>query len=103
MPIDLLVLGAVLEAVGEDVARGYEGALSPRGGGDSFAIGLDDVSSYDEPAETEVERRLSDAVRRNAKELLVLTGEAPDEHPEVRAKLRSLGHEDFVAYDVRVC
>jgi len=54
-------------------------------------------------APDEVERRLSDAVRRNAKELLVLTGEAPDEHPEVRAKLRSLGHEDFVAYVVWVC
>src|SRR5436190_6152685 len=54
-------------------------------------------------APDEVERRLSDAVRRNAKELLVLTGEAPDEHPEVRAKLRSLGHEDFIAYVVWVC
>jgi hypothetical protein len=42
MPIDLLVLGAVLEAVGEDVTRGYEAALSPRGGGDAFAIGLED-------------------------------------------------------------
>src|SRR6059058_1468174 len=54
-------------------------------------------------APDEVERRLSDAVRRNAKELLVLTGEGPDEHPEVRAKLRSLGHEDFIAYVVWVC
>jgi FO synthase len=54
-------------------------------------------------APDEVELRLEEAVRRNAKELLVLTGEAPDEHPEVRARLRALGHEDFVAYVVWVC
>jgi FO synthase len=51
----------------------------------------------------EVEARLDEAVRRNAKELLVLTGEAPDENAEVAARLRSYGHEDFVGYVVRVC
>src|SRR4051794_27931667 len=51
----------------------------------------------------EVETRLDDAVRRNAKELLVLTGEAPDENAEVAERLRSYGHDDFVGYVVRVC
>jgi FO synthase len=51
----------------------------------------------------EVERRLDEAVRRNAKELLVLTGEAPDEHPEVLERLRSFGHDDFVGYVVWTC
>ncbi|HSF03989.1 MAG TPA: radical SAM protein, partial [Solirubrobacterales bacterium] len=37
----------------------------------------------------EVERRLDEAVRRNAKELLVLTGERPEVHPEVAARLRA--------------
>ena len=46
----------------------------------------------------EVERRLDEAVRRNAKELLVLTGERPEVHPEVAARLRSWGHDDFVSY-----
>ena len=35
----------------------------------------------------EVERRLDEAVRRNAKELLVLTGERPEVNPEVAARL----------------
>jgi FO synthase len=54
-----------------------------------------------EPAE--VERILDGAVKRNVKELLVLTGEAPDHHPEVTAKLAELGHADFTAYVVWVC
>jgi FO synthase len=54
-------------------------------------------------APEEVEGRLDEAVRRNAKELLVLTGEAPDEHPEVLDRLRSFGHEDFVGYVAWVC
>ncbi len=37
------------------------------------------------------------------KELLVLTGEAPDHHPGVQAKLEALGHADFTAYVVWVC
>src|SRR3954466_3084785 len=54
-----------------------------------------------EPAE--VERLLDRAARRGVKELLVLTGEAPDHHPGVAERLRALGHEDFVAYVVWVC
>ena len=46
----------------------------------------------------EVERILDGAARRNVKELLVLTGEAPDHHPGVAAKLAELGHADFTAY-----
>ncbi len=43
------------------------------------------------------------AARRQVKELLVLTGEAPDHHPGVRAKLAELGFEDFVAYVAWAC
>src|SRR3954470_8111405 len=35
----------------------------------------------------EVEKLLDDAARRRVKELLVLTGEAPDHHPGVRERL----------------
>jgi FO synthase len=51
----------------------------------------------------EVLRRLDHAVRRNAKELLVLTGERPEVHPEVAARLSSWGHDDFVSYVVWAC
>ena len=51
----------------------------------------------------EVERRLDEAVRRNAKELLVLTGERPEVNPEVAARLRDWGHEDFTSYVVWAC
>ncbi|HYF26154.1 MAG TPA: 5-amino-6-(D-ribitylamino)uracil--L-tyrosine 4-hydroxyphenyl transferase CofH [Baekduia sp.] len=51
----------------------------------------------------EVQRVLDLALRRRAKELLVLTGEAPDHHPAVRAQLAQLGFEDFTAYVVWVC
>jgi FO synthase len=54
-------------------------------------------------APDEVERRLDDAVRRNAKELLVLTGERPEVNPEVAARLESWGHDDFVSYVVWAC
>src|SRR5213596_1238022 len=54
-------------------------------------------------APDEVERLLDHAARRNVKELLVLTGEAPDHHAGVRERLRALGHEDFVDYVVWVC
>src|ERR671915_1618785 len=43
----------------------------------------------------EVERLLDGAARRRVKELLVLTGEAPDHHPGVRERLTALGFEDF--------
>ncbi|MGH2985942.1 MAG: 7,8-didemethyl-8-hydroxy-5-deazariboflavin synthase subunit CofG, partial [Solirubrobacterales bacterium] len=51
----------------------------------------------------EVEQRLEQAVRRNAKELLVLTGEAPEVNTEVAERLRSYGHEDFVSYVAWAC
>jgi FO synthase len=51
----------------------------------------------------EVDRLLDRAKRRGVKELLVLTGEGPDEHPGVKAKLDALGFEDFVAYVVWCC
>src|SRR3954468_6442290 len=51
----------------------------------------------------EVERMLDDAQRRNAKELLVLTGERPDHRPAVAARLREHGHEDFTSYVAWVC
>jgi FO synthase len=54
-----------------------------------------------EPAE--VEKILDGAVKRNVKELLVLTGEAPDHHPVVARRLADLGHPDFTAYVVWVC
>src|SRR3954465_9202922 len=54
-----------------------------------------------EPAE--VEQLLDRAKRRGVKELLVLTGEGPDEHPGVRAKLDELGFADFVDYVVWCC
>jgi FO synthase len=51
----------------------------------------------------EVERRLDEAVRRNSKELLVLTGERPEVNPEVAARLAEWGHEDFTSYVVWAC
>jgi FO synthase len=54
-------------------------------------------------APDEVEDRLEQAVRRNAKELLVLTGEAPEVNPDVAEGLRSYGHEDFVSYVAWAC
>ncbi|UJA19763.1 5-amino-6-(D-ribitylamino)uracil--L-tyrosine 4-hydroxyphenyl transferase CofH [Thermoleophilia bacterium SCSIO 60948] len=51
----------------------------------------------------EVERQLDEAVKRRAKELLVLTGEGPDEHPGVAERLAELGHADFVSYVVWAC
>ena len=51
----------------------------------------------------EVERMLDEAVKRNAKELLFLTGEKPEVNPIVAAKLTSWGHEDFTAYVVWAC
>ena len=54
-------------------------------------------------APDEVERLLDGAVRRNAKELLVLTGERPEENAEVEELLRGYGHADFVSYVVWAC
>jgi FO synthase len=46
---------------------------------------------------------LDGAARRRVKELLVLTGERPEVNPEVRARLRSYGHDDFTGYVVWTC
>jgi FO synthase len=54
-------------------------------------------------APEEVERILDEAVRRNAKELLVLTGERPEVNPVVAERLRAFGHEDFVSYVAWAC
>ena len=50
-----------------------------------------------------VEAKLDEAHRRNAKELLILTGERPEVNAEVAQRLRSYGHEDFVAYVAWAC
>src|ERR687888_947401 len=51
----------------------------------------------------EVEALLDRAARRRIKELLVLTGERPEVNPHVAARLRELGHPDFVSYVAWVC
>lgn len=51
----------------------------------------------------EVERQLDLALRRRAKELLVLTGEKPEVDPGVRALLDEYGHEDFTSYVAWAC
>jgi FO synthase len=51
----------------------------------------------------DVERRLDEAVRRNSKELLVLTGERPEVNPTVAARLRDWGHESFTSYVAWAC
>jgi FO synthase len=51
----------------------------------------------------EVRRILDDARKHRAKELLVLTGEAPDHHPGVRERLAALGFADFTGYVVWAC
>jgi FO synthase len=51
----------------------------------------------------EVEGLLGEALKRNAKELLVLTGERPEVNPVVAAKLAEWGHDDFTSYVVWSC
>ncbi|TML99171.1 MAG: 7,8-didemethyl-8-hydroxy-5-deazariboflavin synthase subunit CofH [Actinobacteria bacterium] len=51
----------------------------------------------------EVLALLDRAKRRGVKELLVLTGEAPDEHAGVRERLKALGFDDFVGYVAWCC
>src|SRR5581483_11367549 len=43
------------------------------------------------------------ATRHRVKELLILTGEAPDHNRQVSARLREYGHDDFTAYVTWVC
>src|SRR3954468_1945455 len=54
-------------------------------------------------APDEVEKKLDDATRRNAKELLVLTGEKPEVNEEVARRLREYGHDDFTSYVAWAC
>src|SRR3954462_5721740 len=54
-------------------------------------------------APDEVERMLDDAQRRGAKELLVLTGEKPEENPEIARRLGEYGHESFTDYVAWTC
>jgi FO synthase len=51
----------------------------------------------------EVEGLLDEALKRNAKELLVLTGERPEVNPVVASRLAEWGHDDFTAYVVWSC
>ena len=51
----------------------------------------------------EVDEQLELAVRRRAKELLILTGDDPGHHPGLRARLAELGFDDFVGYVVWAC
>jgi FO synthase len=51
----------------------------------------------------DVERILDEALRRNAKELLVLTGERPEVNPVVAERLASWGHGDFTSYAAWAC
>jgi FO synthase len=51
----------------------------------------------------EVERQLDAALRRNTKELLVLTGERPEVNPVVAQRLSEWGHPDFTSYVVWAC
>ncbi|MBS1885276.1 MAG: 7,8-didemethyl-8-hydroxy-5-deazariboflavin synthase subunit CofG, partial [Actinobacteria bacterium] len=54
-------------------------------------------------APVDVERILDEALRRNTKELLVLTGEKPEVNPVVAERLAAWGHEDFTSYVVWAC
>jgi FO synthase len=54
-------------------------------------------------APADVERQLDEALKRNAKELLVLTGERPEVNPVVAERLKTWGHEDFTSYVVWAC
>src|SRR6266513_4771381 len=51
----------------------------------------------------EVERRLDEALRRNSKELLILTGERPEVNDEVAMRLHEWGHDDFTGYVAWAC
>jgi len=51
----------------------------------------------------EVEGLIEEAVKRRAKELLVLTGEKPEVNTEVRDRLNAYGHADFVSYVAWTC
>ena len=50
-----------------------------------------------------VEEILDEALKRNTKELLVLTGERPEVNPVVAERLKAWGHDDFTSYAVWAC
>ena len=50
-----------------------------------------------------VEEILDEALKRNTKELLVLTGERPEVHPVVAERLKAWGHDHFTSYAVWAC
>jgi FO synthase len=54
-------------------------------------------------APEDVEKQLDQALKRNAKELLVLTGERPEVHPVVEERLAAWGHNDFTSYVIWAC
>jgi FO synthase len=54
-------------------------------------------------APEKVEALLDEALKRNTKELLVLTGERPEVNPLVAQRLVEWGHEDFTSYVVWAC
>lgn len=54
-------------------------------------------------APADVERILDEALKRNTKELLVLTGEKPEVNPVVAERLEAWGHEDFTSYVAWAC
>ncbi|HET7454929.1 MAG TPA: 5-amino-6-(D-ribitylamino)uracil--L-tyrosine 4-hydroxyphenyl transferase CofH [Solirubrobacterales bacterium] len=54
-------------------------------------------------APEDVERQLDEALKRKAKELLVLTGERPEVNRVVAERLKAWGHGDFTSYVVWAC
>jgi FO synthase len=54
-------------------------------------------------APEKVEALLDEALKRNTKELLVLTGERPEVNPLVADQLAAWGHDDFTSYVVWAC
>jgi len=54
-------------------------------------------------APADVQRILDEALKRNTKELLVLTGEKPEVNPVVAERLAAWGHEDFTSYVAWAC
>ena len=54
-------------------------------------------------APADVDRILDEALKRNTKELLILTGERPEVNPVVAERLKAWGHEDFTSYVVWAC
>ncbi|HWC07501.1 MAG TPA: radical SAM protein, partial [Solirubrobacterales bacterium] len=54
-------------------------------------------------APADVERILDEALKRNTKELLVLTGEKPEVNPVVAERLAAWGHDDFTSYVAWAC